>query len=72
MDQSPHSPRFTAVFVPAAGNLAGKTYLILSGEFVYYHEKGKASTHSLWLRGVWMDSWVPDTQLLGVDFLGVC
>lgn len=23
------------------GNLAGKTYLILSGEFVYYHEKGK-------------------------------
>lgn len=24
------------------GNLAGKSYLILSGEFVYYHEKGKA------------------------------
>lgn len=23
------------------GNLAGKSYLILSGEFVYYHEKGK-------------------------------
>ena len=30
----------------SAGNFAGKSYLILSGEFVYYHEKGKAETPS--------------------------
>ncbi len=38
-----------ACIFAAPGNLAGKSYLILSGEFVYYHEKGKArNDDTLW------------------------
>ena len=36
-----HQKSGSLTFV-ASGNLAGKSYLLLTGEFAYYHEKGKA------------------------------